>query len=102
MLYKNFTYFFLFFLVSNCTSISINDINKSSPKNIFTNKGFTLIYSPDLYQKKIISKKLDQRSLLIFQKNLKKNTSVKIVNINNNKSLLAKVGNNASYPLFNN
>ena len=53
-------------------------------------------------KKKIISKKLDQRSLTIFQKNLKKNTSVKITNILNKKTVIAKVGGNSLYPSFNN
>ena len=38
----------------------------------------------------------------LFQKNLKKNTIVKITNILNNKSIIGTVGNNADYPLFNN
>ena len=70
--------------------------------NPFTNKGFALIYNNHLFEKKIISKKIDERSLVIFQKNLKKNTKVKITNINNRKSIIATVGYNAKYPLFNN
>ena len=70
--------------------------------NPFINKGFSLIYSDDLYDNKIISKKIDERSLLIFQKNLKKNTIVKITNISNNKSIIGTVGDSADYPLFNN
>jgi rare lipoprotein A (peptidoglycan hydrolase) len=70
--------------------------------NPFINKGFSLIYSDKFYDNRIISKKIDQRSLVIFQKNLKKNTIVKITNILNNKSVIATVGSNADYPLFNN
>ena len=40
--------------------------------------------------------------MLIFQKNLKKNTQVKITNILNNKSLIATVGKKSDYPHFNN
>jgi len=40
--------------------------------------------------------------LLIFQKNLKRGTSVKITNILNKKSLIAKVGSSSLYPSFNN
>ena len=54
------------------------------------------------YYDKVISKKIDERSLVIFQKNLKKNTIVKITNILNNKSIIGTVGSNADYPLFNN
>ena len=70
--------------------------------NPFLNKGFSLIYSDKLYNNKIISKKIDERSLVIFQKNLKKNTIVKITNILNNKSIIGTVGSNVDYPLFNN
>ena len=70
--------------------------------NPFINKGFSLIYSDKFYDNKIISKKINERSLVIFQKNLKKNTIVKITNILNNKSVIGTVGNNADYPLFNN
>ena len=39
--------------------------------NGFSNKGFALVYSENLYQKKIVDKKITERSLTIFQKNLK-------------------------------
>ena len=90
-------------LLQNCT---VEDLTKNKPSvfldNPFINKGFVLIYNNDLYEKKIISKKIDQRRLIIFQKNLKKNTKVKITNITNNKSIIATVGSDADYPLFNN
>ena len=70
--------------------------------NPFINKGFSLIYNDKFYYDKIISKKIDERSLVIYQKNLKKNTIVKITNILNNKSIIGTVGSNADYPLFNN
>ena len=70
--------------------------------NPFINKGFSLIYNDKFYYDKVISKKIDERSLVIFQKNLKKNTIVKITNILNNKSIIGTVGSNADYPLFNN
>ena len=71
-------------------------------ENPFINKGFSLIYNDKFYDNKIISKKIDERSLVIFQKNLKKNTIVKITNILNNKSIIGTVGSNADYPSFNN
>ena len=99
---KNFFVVF-FLLVSACTAYNIetNETEFIHKKN-FTNKGFTLVYSEDLYKNKIISKKIDHRALIIFQKNLKKGTSVKIKNILNNKTVIAKVGANSKYPLFNN
>ena len=45
---------------------------------------------------------MNQRDLIIFQKNLKKGTSVKISNPINKKTVIAKVGKNTFYPNFNN
>ena len=66
-----------------------------SISNKFYNSGFTLIYDDNLYFEKIINKKMDDRDLIIFQKNLKKGTSVKLFNPINNKSLIAQVGKNS-------
>ena len=70
--------------------------------NGYSNKGFALVYNENLYKKKLINKKIQERSLIIFQKNLKINTQVKITNILNNKSIIGTVGQNSKYPLFNN
>jgi hypothetical protein len=103
MFYKNFHFIFILILLTNCTT---NNLINNKPdlilKNNFTNKGFTIIYNTNLYNKKIVSKKIDERSLVIFQKNLKKNTLVKITNLLNDKSLIAKVGAKSNYPSFNN
>ena len=90
-------------MLNNCTATTLtkNKISNSLD-NPFINKGFSLIYDDKFYDNKIISKKIDERSLVIFQKNLKKNTIVKITNILNNKSVIGTVGSNADYPLFNN
>ena len=102
MNYKNFLVIF-FFIVSGCSTLVVTDIDKKiiNKKN-FTNKGFAIIYSDNLYKQKIISKKLDERGLIIFQRNLRKDTFVIIKNILNNKSIIAKVGSSSKYPLFNN
>ena len=42
----------------------------------------------------------NDRDLLVFQKNLKKDTTVKITNQINNKSIIAKVKSNSKYPNF--
>ena len=103
MFYKNILFITIFLFITNCT-IGTLDSNKPNTiiVNSYSNKGFALVYSEDLYQKKIVNKKIDERSLTIFQKNLKTNTKVKITNIINNKSLIGFVGKNAEYPSFNN
>ena len=108
MFYKNLLVLIIFLFMSNCTT-KILDKNIQSenidPKNLidgFSNKGFALIYSDDLYKKNIISKKISERSMIIFQKNLNPKTQVKITNILNSKSVIGTVGKNSKYPLFNN
>ena len=99
---KNLLILILFFLCS----CSINVTNKKVAETLsltgFKNIGFTLVYDDKLYKNEIISSKMDDRDLLIFQKNLKKGTTVKIKNNMNSKSIIAKVGNNSNYPAFNN
>ncbi len=89
--------------LSSCTTTNINKKKIDViPVEIFSNKGFALLYDDDLKNKKIINKEINERSLIIFQKNLKKNTNVKITNLLNNKSILAKVGSRSIYPNFYN
>ena len=97
MNYKLISLIFLFLYSCTTNQISENSVIKTE---VYANKGFTLLFSNNLKKKKIVNKAIDDRSLIIFQKNLKKNTSVKITNLLNNKSILAKVGNNVNYPSF--
>ena len=88
-------------LLSNCSSGIKNNTVKLQIGEKFSNKGFTMIFNESLYKQNIINKKIDNRSYLIFQKNLKRNSHVKITNLLNNKSLIAKVKSNKSnYPHF--
>ena len=69
----------------------------------YSNSGFTLIYDEQLKRDNKISKKIDDRALVIFHKNIKKNSFVKITNPVNNKSIIAKViSNNAQFSDFYN
>jgi len=87
----------------SCTTTNINKKKENIiPVEIFSNKGFALLFNEDLKNKKLINKKIEERSLIIFQRNLKKNTTVKITNLINNKSILAKVGSSSNYPSFYN
>ena len=103
MLYKKLLTLCCCILLNNCTSTTLTKNTDSiTLDNPYINKGFSLIYNDEYYSNKIISKKIDERSLVVFQKNLKKNTIVKITNILNNKSTIGTVGTKADYPLFNN
>ena len=103
MNFKNFLFIIFFLLLTNC-SIRNLPINKKDIilKENFSNKGFALVYDKKYHDEGLISSHIDERSMVIFQKNLKINTQVKITNILNNKSIIAVVGKNSNYPLFNN
>ena len=102
MHYK-FSYSLILFFLFSCVNTDVINNKKIIAKDsFFLNKGFTLVYSDSLFKEKKIKAKIDNRSLMIFQKNLKKNTSVKITNLLNSKSLIAKVGKKADYPFFYN
>ena len=100
MNYKFTIIFFLFLYSCNTNNISKINENNIIESEIYSNRGFTLLFSDDLKKKKLVNKKIDERSLLIFQKNIKKNTNVKVTNLLNNKSILAKVGSKSDYPNF--
>ena len=91
MFYRFLLYLLVFFLFSNC-----DQINNSSSKikfdieNRYKNLGFALVYNNNL--KKI--KKLENRSLKIYHKSLKKRSIVKITNPENGKYLIAEVKSN--------
>ena len=103
MNYRFFLNIVIILFLNNCSTDTLNNnINSYDFHKKFTNKGFALIYTEDLFKNKKISKKIHERSLLIFQRNLQMGTTVKITNIFNNKTLIAKVGANSTYPNFNN
>ena len=69
----------------------------------YSNTGFTLVYDEQLRKDNKISKKIDDRALVIFHKKIKKNSYVKITNPINDKSIIAKViSNNAQFSDFYN
>ena len=98
----NFFLILLIVLITSCASDNYKTVNVDPIFEKFSNNGFALIYNDKLYNDKIISKKMDERDLIIFQRNLRKGTSVKITNPFNSKTIIAKVGKKANYPSFNN
>ena len=102
MFYKILT-FLLFIILNSCVTAPVEKKDSSATaKSYFLNKGFTLVYNEELYKKKLVKGKIEDRSLTIFQKNLKKNTKVKITNLINSKYVIANVGKKVQYPYFYN
>ncbi len=100
MKFKIFIILSTLFLLLSCDQTKINQSKKldSIFEKRYKNSGFSLVYNDQLKIKKI-----DQRSLTIFHKNLKKKSSVKITNPLNGKSLIAEVkSNNIKFSPFYN
>ena len=93
-----------FFILSACNQ----ELHKDENINIvseqkYKNTGFALVYNNTLKKEKKISKKIDDRSLVIFHKNLRKDSFVKITNPLNQKTIIAKViSNNVKFSEFYN
>ncbi len=88
----------LILILTSCDAYNVNSkkISNNFEKK-YSNSGFTLIYNESLDLKK-----LDNRSLSIFHKTLKKNSSVKVTNPSNNKSLIATVKSKDDFSNFYN
>ena len=84
MNYKNLLLIFIFL-----TSCTVQSTQYS--ENIFSNKGFVLLYDDSLIKKKLLRKPLDERSLEIVHNTLPRGTKVRIINLLNNKSTKAVV-----------
>jgi len=100
MFYK-FTLLFIFLFIISCEKKS-TDIKFSNNFKHYSNKGFTLIYDNNLLEQKIINKKIDEKSLIVFNNKLEKDTPVRITNLLNGKNLIAKIGVKSKYPSFYN
>ncbi len=103
----NFNKILIIFLILFLTACKqIGDDNKVinySNYLKYSNTGFTLVYDEQLKKDNKISKKINDRALVIFHKKIKKNSFVKITNPVNNKSIIAKViSNNAQFSDFYN
>ena len=96
-----FILFFLCIFLYSCENKS-SKIKHTNNFELYSNNGFALIYNDKLYKNRIVSKKIDERSLIVFNNKLRKDTVVKITNLLNGKDLIAKIGKNSKYPIFYN
>ena len=87
--------FFIF--LTGCEQNNLNrNISNQEILTKYKNSGFTLVYNSTLKKEKKINKTIDNRSLLIFHKKLKKNSFVKITNPINQKTVIAEVISNTA------
>ena len=91
MKFRNLLTLLLLIIITGCEKYSpnISNISRLEIEKKYNNKGFALIYNDELR-----IKNLDNKSLQIYHKSLKKNSFVKITNPVNDKSLIAKVKSN--------
>ena len=101
---RTFLLIVLFFILNACNQYDQkNKEIKFTVDQKYKNTGFALVYNESLKKNKKIAKKLDNRSLKIFHKSLKKNSFVKITNPVNDKSVIAEVvSNNVKFSEFYN
>ncbi len=103
----NFNKFLTILLILFLTACQQYDYDKKKANYSnyikYSNSGFTLIYDEQHKEDNKISKKIDNRALVIFHKKIKKNSFVKITNPVNDKSIIAKViSNNVQFSDFYN
>ena len=83
--------FISFFLISCDQSLNTTSLKKNVKiEKRYSNLGFALVYNENLQK----IKKIDERSLDIYHKSLKRKSIVKITNLKNKKSLIANVKSN--------
>jgi len=92
MNYKKIFYLLLSFFIISCDLSSTKKVSNAIfiPENNYKNAGFALVYKDNLNG----IKKLEDRSLSIYHKSLKKKSKVKILNPTNGKYLIAEVKSN--------
>jgi hypothetical protein len=95
MNYKSLFIIISIIFLSGCEQNNLNKkIIDQEISQKYKNSGFALVYNNILKDKKKITKKINNRSLLIFHKSLKKNSFVKITNPINQKMIIAEVISN--------
>ena len=88
-------------LIFSCTNYPIKK-DSQEKREYFSSSGFALIFEESLYKDKIINKKINNEKLEVLHNLLKRNTSIKIFNPINSKSVETKVTRKTNYPkIFN-
>ena len=94
--------FCVLFLISGCADYKSKKNTQVDLKQYYSSSGFALVYNENLYEKKIVNKKLNNEDLLVMHSSLKRNTPVKIINPDNSKIIETKIYKKAIYPnIFN-
>ena len=88
--------------LSACADYKNSRTIQNDQKQFYSSSGFVLIYEDNLYDEKIVNRKLDNEDLLVMHSILKRNTPVKIMNPSNSKVVETIIYKKANYPkIFN-
>ena len=94
--------FFIFINLYACAGYEKSKTFKDADKIYYSSNGFALIYEDALYEDKTINKKINNDEIIVLHSTLKKNTPVRITNLNNSKYIDSKIYKKANYPkIFN-
>ena len=92
----------IFFTLVNCAGYEKKIRTSKDERNYYSSSGFALIYNDSLFENDVINKKINNDKILLLHGTLKRNTLIRITNLENSKSLDLKVYKNANYPkIFN-
>ena len=94
--------FFTFIYLYSCAGYEKSKTLKDVDKIYYSSSGFALIYEDTLYEDKTINKKINNDEIIVLHSMLKRNTPVRITNLNNSKYIDSKIYKKANYPkIFN-
>tara|TARA_Y100000590_G_scaffold49633_1_gene52456 strand:+ start:15432 stop:16184 length:753 start_codon:yes stop_codon:yes gene_type:complete len=82
----------------SCADYQSQSIDKKKEKNYFSSSGFALIYSKNLFDQKIVNKKINNEKNEVLHSSLKINTPIKIINPLNSKFVETKIKKKAEFP----
>ena len=92
----------MFLPLINCAGYNTKKLTSNEERIYYSSSGFALIYNEDLYKNNVINKKINNNEMLVLHSTLRRNTRIRITNLNNSKSLDTKIYKKAIYPkIFN-
>lgn len=91
-------FFLIFISLYGCAEYEKNRIIKKDNKIYFSSSGFALIYEDYLVENKTVNKKINNDEIIVLHSFLKKNTPVRITNLDNSKYIDTKIYKKTNYP----
>ncbi len=88
--------------IASCADYQVTRDKNIIDKKFYSSSGFALIYNKEFYDNRVVNKKIDNDSLALMHRFLKKNTLVKVINPENEKFIITKISKTAKFPkIFN-